>query len=169
MGGGVRGVSEAMIYEFFMWCERTAMHDAIANSLWAFAVIESIHLLALAAIGGAVLVVDMRMLGFGLKQQSISEVARNAYPWLVGSLIVMLATGIPLFLSEPTKCYYSYPFWVKMTALALSIVFTFTIRRMVTRADDSRMRPVVYKLTAVVSLALWFTVGAAGRWIGFSG
>jgi Family of unknown function (DUF6644) len=158
-----------MAYDFFMWCETTAIHDAIANSLWAFAVIESIHLLALAAIGGAVLVVDMRMLGFGLKQQPINEVARNAYPWLVGSLIVMIATGIPLFLSEPTKCYYSYPFWVKMTALALAIVFTFTIRRMVTRADESRTRPALYKLTALVSLALWFTVGAAGRWIGFSG
>jgi hypothetical protein len=158
-----------MVYEFFMWCERTAVHDAIANSLWAFAVIESVHLLALAAIGGAVLVVDMRMLGLGLKRQAISEVARNAYPWLVGSLIVMLSTGIPLFLSEPTKCYYSYPFWVKMSALALAVVFTFTIRSRVARADESRMRPAVYKLVALVSLTLWFTVGAAGRWIGFSG
>jgi len=158
-----------MAYEFFRWCERTAIHDAIANSLWAFAVIESVHLLALAAIGGAVLVVDMRMLGLGLRRQPISEVARNAYPWLVGSLIVMLTTGIPLFLSEPIKCYGSPAFWVKMTSLGLAIVFTFTIRRMVTRADESRMRPALYKLTAVASLALWFTVGAAGRWIGFSG
>jgi len=158
-----------MVYEFFMWCERTAIHDVIANSLWAFAVIESVHLLALAAIGGAVLVVDMRLLGLGLKRQPINEVARNAYPWLVGSLMVMLATGIPLFLSEPTKCYSSTAFWVKMTSLALAIVFTFTIRRIVTRADESRMRPAIYKLTALVSLALWFTVGAAGRWIGFSG
>jgi hypothetical protein len=158
-----------MVYEFFMWCERTAVHDAIANSLWAFAVIESVHLLALAAIGGAVLVVDMRMLGFGLKRQSISEVARSAYPWLVGSLIVMLATGIPLFISEPTKCYYSYPFWVKMTALALAIAYTFTVRRKVTRSDDTRFRPIVFKVVALVSLSLWFTVGAAGRWIGFSG
>src|SRR5262245_16453839 len=114
-----------MVHNFFMWCERTAVHDAIANSLWAFAVIESVHLLALAAIGGAVLVVDMRMLGFGLQRQPISEVARNAYPWLVGSLIVMLATGIPLFISEPIKCYESTAFWIKMTSLALAIVFTF--------------------------------------------
>jgi hypothetical protein len=158
-----------MVQQFFMWCETTAAHDAIANSLWAFAVIESVHLLALAAIGGAVLVVDMRMLGFGLKRQSISEVARSAYPWLVGSLIVMLATGIPLFISEPTKCYYSYPFWVKMTALALAIAYTFTVRRKVTRSDDTRFRPIVFKVVALVSLSLWFTVGAAGRWIGFSG
>src|SRR5262245_38196694 len=155
-----------MVYEFFMWCERTAIHDAIANSLWAFAVIESVHLLALAAIGGAVLVVDMRMLRPGLKQQAIHDGAATAHPWVVGRLVVMLATGIPLFLSEPTKCYYSYPFWVKMTALALAIAYTFTIRRAVTRSDESRFQPIVYKLTALASLTLWFTVGAAGRWIG---
>jgi hypothetical protein len=56
-----------------------------------------------------------------------------------------------------------------MTSLALAILFTFTIRRSVTRADEARMRPIFYKLVAVVSLGLWFSVGAAGRWIGFSG
>ena len=158
-----------MVYSFFQWCEASAIHNAIANSLWAFAVIESVHLLALAAIGGAVLVVDMRMLGLGLRHQSIGEVARGTFPWLVGSLLVMLGTGIALFLSEPLKCYYSTPFWVKMTSLALAMLFTFTIRRSVTRADETRMRPIFYKLVAVVSLGLWFSVGASGRWIGFSG
>ena len=158
-----------MVYSFFQWCEATAIHDAIANSRWAFAAIESIHLLALAAIGGAVLVVDMRLLGLGLKRQPIADVSHSAFPWMVGSLLVMLTTGIALFLSEPLKCYNSTPFWVKMTALALAMLFTFTIRRKVTHADESRARPILDKLVAVVSLALWFSVGAAGRWIGFSG
>ena len=161
--------NRALVHSFFQWCEASAIHDAIAGSLWAFAVIESVHLLGLAAIGGAVLVVDMRMLGFGLRRQPIADVARNAYPWLVGSVIVMIATGALLFLSEPMKCYGSNPFWVKMTSLAFAIVFTFTIRRSVTQADESRMPPIFYKLVAIVSLGLWFSVGAAGRWIGFSG
>jgi uncharacterized protein DUF6644 len=158
-----------MLWNFFQWCEATSLGTAIRTSPWAFAVIESVHLLALAVIGGAVLVVDMRMLGLGLKNQRIADVARNAFPWLVGSLVVMLLTGIGLFLSEPTKCYYSTPFWVKMTSLALAILFTFTVRWKITRADDLRVRPVWYRLVALVSLALWFGVGAGGRWIGFSG
>ena len=104
---------------FVQWVEASSAHAAIANSSWAFAVIESVHLLALAAIGGAVLVVDLRMLGLGLKAQPVPELARSAYPWFVGSLVVMLATGIPLFISEPTKCYYSNPFWFKMGSLVL--------------------------------------------------
>jgi hypothetical protein len=158
-----------MLFPFFQWCEATSLGTAIRNSPWAFAVIESVHLLALSVIGGAVLVVDLRLLGLGLRRQSIADVARDASPWLVGSLIVMLVTGVGLFLSEPTKCYYSTPFWVKMISLAIAIVFTFAVRRPVTLADDARMRPAWYRLVALLSLALWFSVGAAGRWIGFSG
>jgi hypothetical protein len=157
------------LLNLFEWCEATALGQAVKTSAWAFAVTESIHLLALAAIGGAVLVVDLRLLGFGLRNQRVADVARDAHPWMVGSLIVMLLTGVTLFMSEAIKCYYSTPFWVKMTSLALALLFTFTIRRKVTLAEEGRVRPVVYKLVALVSLALWFGVGAGGRWIGFSG
>ena len=158
-----------MLLPFFQWVETTSVSKAISMSSWAFAVIESVHLLALAVIGGAVLMLDLRFLGLGLRRQSISEVAREAQPWLVGSLIVMLVTGIALFASEPIKCYYSTPFWVKMTSLALAMLFTFTVRRKVAQADEARVRPVWMKLVALVSLTLWFGVGAGGRWIGFSG
>jgi hypothetical protein len=158
-----------MLLPYFQWFETTAIGDAIKNSSWAFAVIESIHLLALSVIGGAVLMLDLRLLGFGLRRQSIPDVAREAWPWLVVSLIVMLLTGFGLFLSEATKCYYSTPFWLKMTSLSLAMAFTFTVRRKVSLAEEGQMRPVMLKLVALVSLTLWFGVGASGRWIGFSG
>jgi uncharacterized protein DUF6644 len=157
------------LFPFFQWCEASTVGSAIRESLWAFAVIESIHLLGLAAIGGSVLVVDLRMLGIGLRNRPIAEVAQDAYPWFVGSLIVMLVTGVALFLSEAVKCYYSPPFWLKISSLALAMLFSFTIKRRVTLADESRLRPVWFKLVALVSLTLWFGVGAGGRWIGFSG
>jgi hypothetical protein len=154
---------------FFQWCEASAIGEAVRTSTWAFAVIESFHLLALAVIGGAVLIVDLRLLGLGLRDQRVADVAREAYPWMAGSLIVMLVTGVGLFLSEATKCYYSTPFWVKMTSLLLAVVFAFTVRRRVTLADEGRVRPVWNRLVGLVSLLLWFGVGAGGRWIGFSG
>jgi hypothetical protein len=153
----------------FQGIEQSSIGTAIRTSTWAFAVIESVHLLALSAIGGAVLVVDLRLLGFGLKGQKVADVARDALPWFVGSLIVMLVTGVGLFVSEATKCFYSTPFMWKMIFLALSIVFAFTVKRNVTLAEEGRVRPLVYKLVALVSLLMWFGVGAGGRWIGFSG
>lgn len=153
---------------FFEWCEATAVGQAIRGSAWAFPVIESVHLLGLAVMGGAVLLVDLRLLGLGLRRQPVADLARDAQPWLIGSFVVMLSTGIPLFLSESVKCYYSQAFWVKMTCLPLAAIFTFTIRRKVTLADEGRVWPLWRKVVAVVSLALWSGVGAGGRWIGFS-
>lgn len=153
---------------FFEWCENTAIGSAIRNSLWLFPVIESIHLLALALIGGAILVVDLRLLGLGLRPQPVARLARDVQPWLGGGLAVMVASGFLLFLSEAIKCYYSPAFWTKMTFLVPAMVFTFTVRRKVAAADKS-IRPLWSKLVALVSMGLWSVVGAAGRWIGFSG
>src|SRR5712692_11107617 len=136
----------------FQWCEASTVGRAIRLSPWAFAVIESVHLLGLAAIGGAVLLVDLRLLGLGLQRRPVAQLARDAQPWLVGSLVVMLSTGVALFMSESIKCYYSTPFRVKMTSLLLAIVFTFTVRRSVTMADETRARPLWQKLVALVSL-----------------
>jgi hypothetical protein len=152
---------------FFQWCEATRIGTGIRESTWLFAGIEAAHLLALAVIGGAVLLVDLRSLGLALRDQPLRVVAREAYPWLIGSLVIMILTGIALFLSESVKCYYSPPFWVKMFSLMLAMIFTFTIRRSVTTAPEGRVRPVWLKVVAFVSLTLWFGVGAGGRGIGF--
>ena len=62
---------------FFEWCENTAIGGAIRNSVWLFPVIESFHLVALALIGGAVLLVNMRLLGLVLGRRPVSELARR--------------------------------------------------------------------------------------------
>jgi putative flippase GtrA len=153
---------------FFTWCEKSAIGEAIRNSQWLFPVIESVHLLALVLIAGAVLVVDMRLFGLGLRRQPVAQLARDAQPWLIGGLTVMLSTGILLFLAEAIKCYYSPAFAVKMTSLLLALIFTFTVHRKVVLADESRVGPLWSKVVAVVSVTLWSGVGMGGRWIGFS-
>jgi hypothetical protein len=153
---------------FFHWCEQSGIGNTIRQSSWLFPVIEAIHLLGLGVIGGAVLVVDLRLLGLGLRRQSTAELARDAQPWLIGSLLLMMTTGGLLFLSESIKLYYHEAFWFKMASLILAIVFTFTIQRKVILAGETRMRPVWSKVVALVSILLWSGVGIGGRWIGFS-
>ena len=114
------------------------------------------------------LVVDLRLLGFGLRRQSVAQLSRDAQPWLIGSLIVMIVTGGLLFLSEAIKCYYHGAFWFKMASLLLAIVFTFTVQSKVVMADETRLAPRWGKAVAVISVLLWSGVGIGGRWIGFS-
>ena len=156
-----------MLLPFFEWCEATLIGTAVRQSLWAFPVIEAVHLLGLCLLGGSLLIVDLRMLGLGLTRQAIAELARHVRPWLVASVVLMVLTGSLLFLSEAIKCYYNTAFWVKMTTLPVALVFTFAVRERVARNEalDTSARS---RLIGAASLALWFTVAAAGRWIGYS-
>ena len=156
-----------MLLPFFEWCETVWLGRAVVGSLWLFPVIEAVHLLALSVLGGAVLVVDLRLLGFGLKSKSAAELWEMVRPWMIGALVMMIATGIPLFFSEPLKLYYSPPFWVKITTLPFAIAMTFVIRTRVL-AESVRNTARRQMLAGALSIALWVTVAAAGRWIGFS-
>ncbi|HTQ56508.1 MAG TPA: DUF6644 family protein [Bryobacteraceae bacterium] len=153
---------------FFTWCENSPLGEAIRASTWLFPVIESFHLLGLAVIGGAVLIVDLRLMGFGLARQPAAQLWRDTKPWLLGSLAVMLVSGLLLFTSEATKLYYHEAFWVKMISLLLSTVFTFAVARPVALADPGRVRPIWGRIVALISIVLWSGVGIGGRWIGFS-
>jgi hypothetical protein len=153
---------------FFQWCYATGIGETIRESTWLFPVIEAFHLLGLGLTAGAVLIVDLRLLGVGLTAQPPAQLWAGAKPWLLGSLTLMLTTGTLLFLSESIKCYYSLPFWVKMTSLFLALLFTFTVRRRVIRTGLTPDRVLPGRVTALVSLCLWFGVAWGGRWIGFS-
>jgi hypothetical protein len=153
---------------FFQWCYQTGLAEGIRNSTWLFPVIEASHLLGLGVTVGAVLLVDLRLLGVGLNGQPVGLLFAGAKPWMLGSITLMFASGIPLFMSESIKCYYSLPFWIKMTSLLLALVFTFTFQRYAMRTGLTAKRPRLGRMTAVVSLVLWFGVAWGGRWIGFS-
>lgn len=120
----------------------------------------------MAMLGGAVLMLDLRLLGAGLIAQSTATLERQTRPWLIGAIGVMIASGVPLALSEAVKLYGNEAFWVKMGALLVVLVFTFAVRNRIARRD-----PAVGTLSraiALISIALWLTVAIAGRWIGFS-
>jgi uncharacterized protein DUF6644 len=155
-----------MMKPFFDWFQTLAFSVAFRSSTWMFAVIEATHLLALAVFFGAVLMVDLRLLGSGLKERPISQVARDAHPWLVGSLIGLLVTGVPMIMGNGEKYYYSDFFWQKMVILVVAFIYTFTIRGMLIRADEGRVRPIWHKAVGLGSIVLWVFVAVWGRLIG---
>ena len=153
---------------FFIHCEHSWVGRTIQASVWLFPVIESIHLIGLGALAGSILVVDMRLVGLGLRSQTVQHVDAQARPWMIGSLALMLASGTLLFLSEATKCYFSPAFWFKMSCLLLALVFTFAFKNRLIRDGFERRNPRAANAAGIVSLALWFGVACGGRWIGFS-
>ena len=150
---------------FILWCDSTALAVAMRESTWLFPFVETLHLLALALLGGSVLITDVRLLGRGLRTQPVGRLLQQARPWLIASLLATVVSGLVLFLPEARKCYESPAFRLKMAFLAGAVLYTFTVRDWVFR------RPSLFTgalpAAALVSLTLWLGVGITGRGIGF--
>ena len=151
----------------FEWCEASRLGQLVRTSTWMFAVTEAVHLLGLSVLGGALLVVDLRLLNVMLRDQPVATLMRGVRPWLNRSVVLMLCSGFLLFMSEAVKCYHNPAFRVKMATLPLALAFTYLVRERVAQRDTG---PGVWmgRGLATGSVILWFTVAAAGRWIGFA-
>ena len=68
------------LLSFFQWLAGTRLSAAMAASKWAFAIVEMVHLLGLASLGGKILMVDLRLLGLRLRRRPAAEVARELSP-----------------------------------------------------------------------------------------
>jgi hypothetical protein len=150
---------------FFRWCDTSWLSMEIRASTWQFAIIEMIHLLGLTILLGTLWVLDMRLLGLGMRRQNPADLAKDLARWMWVGLWIMLISGVLLFFGEPMKLFGSPSFHVKMLLLALAIAFQLTLFRRV--VANKKASAGIDKMVACLSLALWFGVGLAGRGIGF--
>ena len=156
---------EDWLLAFCEWCNASVFGHAIRDSVWLFPCVEIFHLLALATLGGSMLVLNMRLIGIGFRTDAVSALARDLRPWIIGSVIVMIISGFLLFSTEAVKMYGNWAFQLKMIFLLLSVLFTFTIHRRVTARDDANAA--ARWTAAIVSTVLWTTVALGGRTLGF--
>jgi hypothetical protein len=132
-------------------------------------VTQALHLVAVSTFVGAILIVDVHLLGWGSLRQSHAGIARSAQRILLWTAPAVLATGILQFMANALR-YYAFPvFTLKMGLLAAALIFTVTLRRRVAAADADRLPSWVPPTVAAISVALWLSVTITGRLIGFSG
>ena len=56
---------------FFKWHDHTLIGDAISGTVWAFPVIETIHILALTMMYAGMIIVNLRLVGLGMRKQGV--------------------------------------------------------------------------------------------------
>ena len=152
---------------FFQWWDTSWLGEAIRASTWAFALIECFHLIGMVCLLGSVVVIDLRLLGLGMRHQPVARVASALEPVTLVGLGTMVLSGVMLFSSEAIKCYKNAAFPWKMLFLLLGLITWFTVHRHITRLEDDRIGPIRGKLLGSLSLILWFGVALAGRAIAF--
>lgn len=144
---------------------------AIAESTWLFPFFETVHVLALTVVVGSVAMMDMRLLGVGSKERSITELTRSVLPWTWTAFAVAAVCGAMLFSSKAATYYANIPFRVKMVCLAFAavnmLVFHLFTERDIAAWDRGRP-PLRVRIAGAISLCLWVVIVATGRWIGFT-
>ena len=117
---------------------------ALENS-WLFPVVESIHVIGLAAFVGTVVLDDLRTLGLRMPD------TRHLRVWTHAGLAVMLLTGAAMFFSDTARYLHNPAFQVKLALLGVALAAHFTLHRRETR------------FAAIASLTLWTCVVLAAR------
>jgi hypothetical protein len=158
-----------MVFAFFEWLEASALGTFVKDRAATFAIIEAVHLMGLALLGGTVLAQDLRLLNVVMRDVPSNLVTEQAHRWFKVGLWILLLTGVPMLAGVATKCYHNPFYWTKMIAFVVGILFVFTLKQPLLREQHAALKPVTLKLLALASLSIWTLVAASGRWIGFSG
>jgi hypothetical protein len=132
----------------------------------AFPILECVHILGIVCGVGTAALVNCRLLGVGLAQNSAARLWSDAMPWTLGGLALAIFSGLLLFSIDPEMYYLNYAFRFKMLFLLLAIAFYFTMVRKAAAADTRGGKG---SIVACVSLLLWALVPFGGIFIGFIG
>jgi hypothetical protein len=123
------------------------------------------HITGLILLLSSIVIVDLRLLGLGLTEQPITRLAGYTNKLIWAGLAFLAISGLFIFIPAAVIYYVNPFFWYKAELLVVAVIVQLTLYRWATRTDTPS--PLLAKGTAVVSLALWFGIGASGRIIGF--
>jgi len=141
-----------------------AIADAINNTEWIFPAAECFHIAAFALAIGTIGLVDLRLMGLAMKRQTPSALLRDTWLWTMTGLVIIIMSGMVLFLSDTFHYEINLSFRFKITMLVLSIIYNYTIHQKVAKSDAPGGTAFVVGL---VSLLMWLSVVAGGLFIAF--
>jgi hypothetical protein len=150
----------------FEWVDAFPSSIAMRESLYAFPILLTIHLISLAAFAGLVVMMDLRLVGLAYRGTPFSEMQRRLFPWQMVGMVVTTIAGLLLFYAQPMRYFGKVLYWIKIALIVLATVnvllFHFVTYRSIEKWDLTNA-PVVARVAGWLSLALWGGVVATGR------
>ena len=143
----------------------SAIAETIRFSPWIFPALETSHFIGLCLLVGAMILVDLRLLGV-LHKGSVKSVLRFTHLAIAGFAINLLS-GIGFFISNPENYAQNPLFWAKMSLVLLAglnvLWFELAERQPLLAMPDSAVLPARTRVVAGLSLALWCGIIVLGR------
>lgn len=138
------------------------MLAALATHDWAYPMLEAAHLLGVALLLGNLVLIELRVLGWGAVLP-VRPLARLSLSLALAGFVLAACSGLLMFASQPMELLANRVFSAKMILLMLAgcNAAWFHGRQSLERLD------LVAKLQMMVSTLLWLLVLIAGRWIAY--
>lgn len=158
-----------MLNSVCVWLDSTAVSQMIQSVTWMVPLVQTVHILAIAALMAAMLMFNLRLAGKVGGSQPMLEVSRRTIPVIWWALPVLLATGALLVVGEPARSLKNNVFQLKMLLVIAAIFVTLYCSRPLERNPgywDGRRG--LGSLMALVSVLLWVGIIFAGRWIAYA-
>lgn len=155
-----------------VWLEQSALGEFMrTSSLWTYPLVNLLHIFGIAALFGAVAVIDLRLLGVK-RRIALDAVADTAVPVSAAGFLIAVTTG-PALLAANASEYIGNPFLlIKFAAIGGGVLNVLLLNR--SRAWKERRsgqsQPGDERRLAVfggVSLIAWITAITAGRLIAY--
>ena len=157
---------------FVEWLDSHAWSTALHESLHAYPLIESTHVLSIMLFVGMLAIVDIRLLGWGFRQVPVSQVTQRVLPWAVIGFVVSFVTGFLLFYAIPVRTYHSVWFRLKVLLLIVAAINAWVFHKKVSKNrefwDSNTKPPVGVRVTSATSLIAWAGVIVCGRMIAYN-
>jgi hypothetical protein len=149
--------------------ESSGLGRFMRESLWAYPIAETLHIIGIAALYGSLLVVELRLLGLG-RRIPVAPLARLALPWSLAGFVLAAAMGLAMFSAHAAEFIEQRVFLLKMSLILLAGInaaifhtgpFTAVARW------ETGVPPPAARVAAAVSLALWTSVIVCGRLLAY--
>jgi len=144
----------------------------IRESTWAFATLESIHVVAIVLVVGSITIVDLRLIGIASNNCSVTEICEDTLKWTWGAFIIAALSGVLMVMAKIGEYVVVPSFWLKfffMFAAAVNmLIFQKLAFRRVADWDIDCAVPPAAKLAGALSIVFWVLVVIFGRWIGYT-
>ena len=162
----------ATLLALFQWLGDTPFSIGIRESTWIYPVIESVHVLSLCVFVGLLLLWDLRLVGVTLRRVAVSEVWAWLIPWITFGAVLMVISGVLLFVSDPVKFYGNIFFRLKALGLFLALInalaFHLGVERRLPEWDTAAVTPRGARVAGALSIALWAVIVVTGRLVAYN-
>jgi hypothetical protein len=151
-----------------VWLEGCALGDFMRSSgVWVYASVNLVHILGVSTLLGAVLVLDLRLLGLW-RRVPLATLEIPTVPLAVAGFCIAAVSGLCLISANATE-YRDNPFLlIKFAAIAVGLanVLVAQFMRSWQQRHHDDTRPQLAWIGGV-SLIGWLATTAAGRMIGY--